>query len=117
MKKKTFSVLDKQVSDGLKGLGSDELSQLVLAYEPIWAIGTGKTAGVGQVRQVHQYLRSLLENLFSSNLSDQTRILYGGSVKPENAKALMGIEDVDGALVGGASLDANKFINIIKYNS
>ncbi|MBT3176459.1 MAG: triose-phosphate isomerase [Desulfobacula sp.] len=114
---KTFSVLDKQVSDGLKGLGSDELSQLVLAYEPIWAIGTGKTAGVGQVRQVHQYLRSLLENLFSSNLSDQTRILYGGSVKPENAKALMGIEDVDGALVGGASLDANKFINIIKYNS
>ena len=112
---KTFSVLDKQVSDGLKGFGLDELAQLVLAYEPVWAIGTGKTASVGQVGQVHQYLRSLLENLFSSNLAHTTRILYGGSVKPENAKDLMSIKDVDGALVGGASLDANNFINIIKY--
>jgi len=112
---KTFSVLDKQVSDGLKGFGPDELAQLVLAYEPVWAIGTGKTASVDQVGQVHQYLRSLLENLFSSNLAHTTRILYGGSVKPENAKDLMSIKDVDGALVGGASLDANNFINIIKY--
>ncbi len=112
---KTFSVLDKQVSDGLKGFGQDELAQLVLAYEPVWAIGTGKTASVDQVGQVHQYLRSLLEKLFSSNLAHTTRILYGGSVKPENAKDLMCIEDVDGALVGGASLDANNFINIIKY--
>ena len=114
---KTFSILDKQVSDGLKGLGLDELAHLVLAYEPVWAIGTGKTASVDQVSQVHQYLRSLLEKLFSKDFSNQTRILYGGSVNPENAKDLMGIEDVDGALVGGASLDANKFINIIKYNS
>ncbi len=114
---KTFSILDKQVSDGLKGLGLDELAHLVLAYEPVWAIGTGKTASVDQVRQVHEYLRSLLEKLFSKEFSGQTRILYGGSVNPENAKDLMGIEDVDGALVGGASLDANKFINIIKYNS
>ncbi len=113
---KTFSVLDKQVTDGLKDFGSDELTQLVLAYEPVWAIGTGKTASVDQVGQVHQYLRSLLKNLFSGNLADQTRILYGGSVKPENAKDLMNIKDVDGALVGGASLDANNFINIIKYN-
>ena len=113
---KTFMVLDKQVSDGLKGFGLDELEHLVLAYEPVWAIGTGKTASVDQVSQVHQYLRSLLEKLFSSDLACQTRILYGGSVNPENAKDLMGIEDVDGALVGGASLDANKFINIIKYN-
>ena len=113
---KTFMVLDKQVSDGLKGFGLDELEHLVLAYEPVWAIGTGKTASVDQVSQVHQYLRSLLEKLFSSVLAGQTRILYGGSVNPENAKDLMGIEDVDGALVGGASLDANKFINIIKYN-
>jgi len=113
---KTFSVLDKQVTDGLKDFGSDELIQLVLAYEPVWAIGTGKTASVDQVGQVHQYLRSLLKNLFSGNLADQTRILYGGSVKPENAKDLMNIKDVDGALVGGASLDANNFINIIKYN-
>lgn len=114
---KTFFILDKQVSDGLKGLGLNELAHLVLAYEPVWAIGTGKTASVDQVKQVHEYLRSLLEKLFSKDFSNQTRILYGGSVNPENAKDLMGIEDVDGALVGGASLDANKFINIIKYNS
>ncbi len=113
---KTFQVLDKQVSDGLKGFGSDELEGLVLAYEPVWAIGTGKTATADQVDEVHQYLRSLLEKLFSKEFAGQTRILYGGSVKPENAKELMGIEDVDGALVGGASLEADKFINIIKYN-
>ncbi|MBU1193861.1 MAG: triose-phosphate isomerase [Proteobacteria bacterium] len=113
---KTFQVLDKQVSDGLKGFGPDELVDLVLAYEPVWAIGTGKTANESQVDEVHRYLRSLLGKLFSQEFADQKRILYGGSVKPENAYSLMGIEDVDGALVGGASLDADKFINIIKYN-
>ena len=112
---KTFSILDKQVSNGLKGLSFDELGNLVLAYEPVWAIGTGKTASVDQVDEVHQYLRSLLEKLFSKDFSGKTRILYGGSVNPDNVKELMGIEDVDGALVGGASLDADKFINIIKY--
>lgn len=114
---KTFEVLDKQVSDGVKGLVSDELADLVLAYEPVWAIGTGKTATRDQVDEVHQYLRSLLERLFSKDFASRIRILYGGSVKPENAKDLMGIEDVDGALVGGASLDADTFINIIKYNN
>ena len=113
---KTVLVLDKQVSDGLKGFGLDDLKDLVLAYEPVWAIGTGKSASVDQVRQVHQYLRSLLEKLFSNEFSSRTRILYGGSVNPENVRELMGIDNVDGALVGGASLDANKFINIIKYN-
>jgi triosephosphate isomerase len=113
---KTFLVLDKQVSDGLKGFGLDELDNLVLAYEPVWAIGTGKTANTDQVNDVHQYLRALLKRLFSDDLAQQTRILYGGSVKPENVKELMCIEDVDGALVGGASLDANSFINIIKYS-
>ena len=112
---KTFSILDKQVSNGLKGLSFDELGNLVLAYEPVWAIGTGKTASVDQVDEVHQYLRSLLEKLFSKDFSGKTRILYGGSVNPDNVKELMGIKDVDGALVGGASLDADKFINIIKY--
>lgn len=112
---KTFSILDKQVSNGLKGLSFDELGNLVLAYEPVWAIGTGKTASVDQVDEVHQYLRSLLEKLFSEDFSGKTRILYGGSVNPDNVKELMGIKDVDGALVGGASLDADKFINIIKY--
>jgi triosephosphate isomerase len=113
---KTYFILDKQVSDGLKGFGLGELSELVLAYEPVWAIGTGKTASIEQVAEVHQHLRSLLERLFSKDLADRTRILYGGSVKPENVKELMGIKDVDGALVGGASLDADKFIKIIKYN-
>ncbi len=114
---KTFKVLDKQVSDGLKGFGLDELADLVLAYEPVWAIGTGKTADGQQVDEVHQYLRSLLENMFSKEFSQQTRILYGGSVNPSNVKELMSIKDVDGALVGGASLDANTFINIIKFKS
>ncbi|MEN8211795.1 MAG: triose-phosphate isomerase [Thermodesulfobacteriota bacterium] len=112
---KTFSILDKQVSNGLKGLSFDELGNLVLAYEPVWAIGTGKTASVDQVDEVHQYLRSMLEKMFSKDFSERTRILYGGSVNPANVKELMSIKDVDGALVGGASLDADKFINIIKY--
>ena len=112
---KTFSILDKQVSNGLKGLSFDELGNLVLAYEPVWAIGTGKTASVDQVDEVHQYLRSLLEKLFPKDFSGKTRILYGGSVNPDNVKELMDIKDVDGALVGGASLDSDAFINIIKY--
>jgi triosephosphate isomerase len=112
----TYLILDKQVSDGLKGFGSKELSDLVLAYEPVWAIGTGKTASIEQVAEVHKHLRVLIEKLFSNEMAEKIRILYGGSVKPENAKELMDIEDVDGALVGGASLDADKFIKIIKYD-
>lgn len=112
---KTFPVLDKQVSDGLKGLGSDELEDLVLAYEPVWAIGTGKTAGPEQVDEVHHHLRKLLETLFSADFSQGKRILYGGSVKPENVSVLMDIKDVDGALVGGASLDAETFNKIINF--
>ena len=115
--KNTFSILDKQVKNGLKDFASDDLETLVLAYEPIWAIGTGKTASVDQVDEVHKYLRSLLAQLFSAEFADQTRILYGGSVKPENVKELMNIEDVDGALVGGASLDPDKFIKIIGFNN
>jgi len=112
---KTFPTLDKQVSDGLKGFGPDELKDLTLAYEPVWAIGTGKSANTRQVDEVHQYLRSSLSRLFSEDFSSRIRILYGGSVKPENVKELMNIKDVDGALVGGASLDPDKFIKIIKY--
>ena len=112
---KTFQILDKQVSDGLKGFGSDELKDLILAYEPVWAIGTGKTANINQVEEVHQYLRALLGRLFSMDFACRIRILYGGSVKPENIRELMNIKDVDGALVGGKSLDPEKFIKIIKY--
>ncbi len=112
---KTFFVLDKQVSDGLKGSGLDDLKTLVLAYEPVWAIGTGKTASLKMVDDVHSFLRKLLKEKFSQVMANETRILYGGSVKPGNVKNLMGIEDVDGALVGGASLDANTFIDIIRF--
>ena len=113
----TFSVLDKQVKNGLKDFVSNDLETLVLAYEPIWAIGTGKTASVDQVNEIHKYLRSLLGQLFSNDFALKIRILYGGSVNPDNVNELMAIEDVDGALVGGASLDPDKFIKIIGFSS
>ncbi len=114
--KKTFSILDKQIKNGLKGLALEDLGSLVLAYEPVWAIGTGKTATPDQVDEVHHYIRSLMDKLFGNGLANSIRILYGGSVKPENASDLMALEHVDGALVGGASLDAETFIGIIKFN-
>jgi triosephosphate isomerase len=112
---KTMIVLDKQIKDGLKGLGSNELGQLVIAYEPVWAIGTGKTATPDQVQEVHHFLRSLIRDLLGSEIADFIRILYGGSVKPSNISELMMLEDVDGALVGGASLVAETFNEIIRY--
>jgi triosephosphate isomerase len=114
---KTFPILDKQVKNGLKDFVSNDLETLVLAYEPVWAIGTGKTASVDQVDEIHKYLRTLLGQLFSNDFALKIRILYGGSVKPDNVKELMAIEDVDGALVGGASLDPEKFIKIIGFES
>lgn len=112
---KTFSVLDKQVNDGLKEFDSDELKTLVIAYEPVWAIGTGKTATPDQVAQIHAYIRELVDKKFGNELAMSMRILYGGSVKPDNVSEIMKINDVDGALVGGASLDADTFIKIIRY--
>lgn len=112
---KTFSVLDKQVSNGLKSFDSDALQPLVIAYEPVWAIGTGKTATPEQVAQVHKYIRKLVNDKFGNTLAMSIRILYGGSVKPGNVSEIMKINDVDGALVGGASLDADTFIKIIRY--
>ena len=112
---KTFNVLDKQVQDGLKDLGLGDLGELVIAYEPVWAIGTGKTATPAQVQEVHSFLRSLIEKIFGKDLAESIRILYGGSVKPANISELMQLEDVDGALVGGASLDAEIFSQIIHY--
>lgn len=111
----TFSVLDKQVNDGLKDFGSEELGTLVIAYEPVWAIGTGKTATPDQVAEIHEYIRTLVEKKFGNALAMSMRILYGGSVKPDNVSKIMKINDVDGALVGGASLDADTFIKIIRY--
>lgn len=111
----TFSVLDKQVAKGLKGFVSDDLKNLIIAYEPVWAIGTGKTATDDQAQEVHQYLRSLLKKQFGNNFAETIRILYGGSVKPANISRLMSMPDIDGALVGGASLDPEIFSQIIHF--
>ena len=111
----TFSILDKQIQMGLKDLSCDELEKLVVAYEPVWAIGTGKTATSRQAQEVHEFLRNVLENTFGNSLAKNIRILYGGSVKPDNIAELMAMPDVDGALVGGASLNADTFIRIVSF--
>lgn len=113
----TFSVLDKQLNMGLEGLFADALKHLVVAYEPIWAIGTGKTATSGQAQEVHLFLRSTLTKIQGELLAQHIRILYGGSVKPQNIVELMAMPDIDGALVGGASLDAGTFSQIVHYQS
>ncbi len=112
----TFSVLDKQVRDGLKDLSFDDLAGLVVAYEPVWAIGTGKTATREQAQEAHLFIRSLLDTLFGNPFASAIRILYGGSVKPDNVRALMEMPDVDGALVGGASLDPETFSKLVFFN-
>jgi len=113
--KDTFSVLDKQIKKGLEGFSSDDLERLVIAYEPVWAIGTGKTATSDQAQEAHQFLRSVLEKNFGNMLAKSIRILYGGSVKPNNIAELMAMSDVDGALVGGASLDPETFSKIVQF--
>jgi triosephosphate isomerase len=102
---------------GLKSLFADGLQNLVIAYEPIWAIGTGKTATREQAQEVHLFLRSKLSEMQGESLAKSVRILYGGSVKPQNIAELMAMPDIDGALVGGASLDAETFSKIVHYQS
>jgi triosephosphate isomerase len=114
-KDQTFSVLDKQIKMGLEGFLSEDLKYLIIAYEPVWAIGTGKTATSGQAQEVHHFLRSLLKKNFGKNLAGSIRILYGGSVKPDNIAELMSMPDIDGALVGGASLDPETFSKIVHF--
>jgi triosephosphate isomerase len=111
----TLSILDKQIKKGLEGLVSDQLETLIVAYEPVWAIGTGKTATDDQAQEVHQFIRSLVKSNLGQALADSIRILYGGSVKPANIASLMAMPDIDGALVGGASLSAESFSQIIKF--
>ena len=111
----TLSVLDKQVKEGLERLVPDQLDTLIVAYEPVWAIGTGKTATDDQAQEVHQFIRSLIEKSFGNDLSKSVRILYGGSVKPDNIANLMAMPDIDGALVGGASLSAESFGKIVQF--
>ncbi len=111
----TFSVLDKQLATGLEGFSAADLKTLVIAYEPVWAIGTGKTATSAQAQKVHLFLREKIEKSFGNVLAKSIRILYGGSVKPDNIAELMQMSDVDGALVGGASLSAETFSKIVHY--
>ena len=111
----TFSVLDKQAKMGLNKYFANDLESLVIAYEPVWAIGTGKTATEDQAQEVHHHIRTLLEAEYGESFSSSVRILYGGSVKPDNISGLMAMPDIDGALVGGASLKADSFSKIIHF--
>ncbi len=110
----TFSVLDKQVRLGLEGVSLQTPGDIVLAYEPVWAIGTGKTATREQAQEAHAFIRELLRKLYGEGMAEATRILYGGSVKPNNIAELIAMADIDGALVGGASLAPETFARIIK---
>ena len=112
---KTFPVIEKQVEGGLKGLSDKEMKNMVIAYEPVWAIGTGKTATPEQAEEVHRFIRGKIEKLYSREVSEEIRIQYGGSVTPENVKGLMNQPDIDGALVGGASLKAESFSKIVRF--
>jgi len=111
----TYVVVDRQVKEALKDVAETQLEKIVIAYEPIWAIGTGRTATPAQAEEVHQSIRGQLAKLFSADASDTVRILYGGSVKPDNVDDLMAEADIDGALVGGASLKANSFNRICGF--
>ncbi len=110
----TASVVRRQVVGGLAGIAASAMEHITIAYEPVWAIGTGRTATPMQAQEVHALIRSVIAELFSTEVAANTPILYGGSVKPDNAAALFAEPDVDGGLVGGASLDAASFANIVQ---
>jgi triosephosphate isomerase len=111
---KTDKVLETQVRGSLSGLSKAQMDETIIAYEPVWAIGTGQTATATQAQQSHSFIRGLLAKLFDDTVARRVRIQYGGSVKPGNARELMSLPDVDGALVGGASLEPRSFAEIIK---
>lgn len=109
----TEAVLERQVRDGLAGVSAADLAKLVIAYEPVWAIGTGKVATPDQAQAAHAFIRRKFAGLFGENAAQRLLIQYGGSVKPDNAAGLLALPDVDGALVGGASLKADQFLAIV----
>lgn len=111
----TFNVLEKQLATGLREISIQDPEAFVIAYEPVWAIGTGKTATPQQAQEVHAFIRKKLVSLFDGLLAQQIRILYGGSIKPENIKRLMEQPDIDGGLVGGACLKVEHFTKIVRY--
>jgi triosephosphate isomerase len=112
----TEQVLDTQVRGSLAGLTKEQMAETIVAYEPVWAIGTGKTASTQQAQDAHAFIRGVIAKMFDDSVAKKVRIQYGGSVKPSNARELMSQPDVDGALVGGASLEARSFADIIKYS-
>jgi triosephosphate isomerase (TIM) len=111
---KTFDIVKDHVQGSLAGLSKQDMQEVILAYEPVWAIGTGKTATPEQAQEVHHFIRGILKDIFGDETASATRIQYGGSVKPDNIKELMKKEDLDGALVGGASLKVDSFSAIVK---
>lgn len=112
----TIAVIDAQLENGLKGFTAEQLKGLIIAYEPVWAIGTGKTATPDQAQEVHAAIRKFLAGKYGADFAEATRILYGGSVKDSNVDEIMARPDVDGALVGGQALIADKFTRIINFN-
>ncbi|MDR0362390.1 MAG: triose-phosphate isomerase [Planctomycetota bacterium] len=114
---KTDAVVADHVKNGIAGLSMDEMAKVVIAYEPVWAIGTGKTATPEQAQDVHAVIRKLLAGMFGDAVAQTTRIQYGGSVKPENVREIMAKPDVDGALVGGASLKPDSFAKLVNFKA
>ena len=112
-RRETFEVLDRQVQQGLDGMTAEQVGQLVIAYEPVWAIGTGRTATAEQAAEAHAHIRGRLRQWFGPEVAELCHVLYGGSVKPDNIVQLLAQPDVDGALVGGASLDIRGFVEIV----
>ena len=109
----TLAVLDRQIKDGLDGLTAQQVAELVVAYEPVWAIGTGKSATAAQAGEAHAHIRKRLRQWFGGDAADHCHVIYGGSVKPDNIRELVAEPDVDGALVGAASLDVKGFADIV----
>lgn len=110
-----LEILKRQLQEGLASLAPEQMDRVVVAYEPVWAIGTGRTATADQAQDAHSFIRGVLQGLFNPEVAATVRILYGGSVKPDNVDALMAQQDIDGTLVGGASLKAEDFVRIVRY--
>jgi triosephosphate isomerase len=112
----TFKVIEEQLKGSLAGLTPQNAASLILAYEPVWAIGTGKTASAAEAQEVHAFIRKSLASLLGAEVAEATRLLYGGSVKPDNVKSLLSEPDIDGALVGGAALKPESFAQIVNFD-
>ena len=106
--------MQRHVEGGLAGVTKEQITTVIIAYEPVWAIGTGKVATTAQAQEVHAFIRDLLTKLYGAPLAQKVRILYGGSMKPSNAAELLAEKDIDGGVIGGASLEAKSFVDLVK---